>query len=148
VAKYIPPVISIDPIASAWELTKLSFVVDWYINVGQWIAALELELLASKTAAASGIYGTVTRQVVDLDTDWVSGWSGDRTFGSTISFEVTERWPDTIALTPLRLVNLNAAKILDLVAIIIDQTLPRSVSVRGIGRAVKRAIKSRKTYTE
>lgn len=32
--------IGFDPVVTAWELTRLSFVVDWFVNVGDWLQAM------------------------------------------------------------------------------------------------------------
>lgn len=37
--------IGIDPVVTAWELTRFSFVVDWFCNVSAWIATVRPSLL-------------------------------------------------------------------------------------------------------
>lgn len=38
--------ISLNPITTAWEVTKLSFVVDWFVNFGDWLIAQTSQLTA------------------------------------------------------------------------------------------------------
>lgn len=40
VADITPPKIQFNPFVTAYELTTLSFVIDWFINIGQYLQAL------------------------------------------------------------------------------------------------------------
>lgn len=40
VADIEPPKISFNPVKTGWELVTASFIVDWFINIGQWIDAM------------------------------------------------------------------------------------------------------------
>ena len=56
-----------DFISSAWELVPFSFVVDWFVNVGDWVASWQ-PMVASKVLTSC-----VTTQVVQLDTHIFNG---------------------------------------------------------------------------
>jgi hypothetical protein len=56
-----PALIQINPLLTAWELLKFSFIVDWVVNVGQAIQAASFVVLHPKYTAASGIRIQVVR---------------------------------------------------------------------------------------
>ena len=53
IAQNMRRLIRIDPIGTAYELLPLSFVVDWFVNVGDFISAMSISLADSEVATKS-----------------------------------------------------------------------------------------------
>jgi hypothetical protein len=120
IADIKPPKIALNPITTAWELVPFSFVVDWFIDVGQWLETLSFLSLSSKHVASIGYYIAVTRQVVQSDNQWKSGWSGARSFSSLTTGNVTVRLPASVPQLPQFGLKLSAYKITDLIALVLQ----------------------------
>jgi hypothetical protein len=109
----------IDPLQTVWEITRLSFVLDWFISIGKMLASISFLSQVETYSASYGIQVTVDR-VYDMYTSFNTGYSGtDWQTGSSWT-QVQKRIPCNIPLLPHIRVNLNAAKILDLLALIIQ----------------------------
>lgn len=121
------------PFEAIWELVPLSFVVDWFFDVGTTIAALTpefgLKALASwsmvtTTSYQEWKYRSSHRELVvssPTQVDWCNATFVD-CFESSLTVH-KERTPNpNLTLTPRLRVNLDAAKIADL-AIIMKQML-------------------------
>lgn len=71
--------ISVNPFVTAWELTRLSFVIDWAINVGDFINAQTSSLLSFKNQTVYTISvkqtETLTVSIVpnSVKTNWAAG---------------------------------------------------------------------------
>lgn len=124
----------INPLVTAWELTRLSFVLDWFIDVGDTLASYEAPWTAD-VVSRSISYKTVTEVIyqVILQNTWFD--SGNRVCGIPVGWtlellqapkeyvctlEEYERWPLTaadVARLPRVDVNLNLKRIIDAVAL-------------------------------
>lgn len=117
-----PPKIQLNPVTTAWEATKLSFVVDWVVNVGQALEALSFLALVRKGYAANGIN---VKWELDGQLDGYtlkngcSIWNG-HTPTTNVSHhgEYTYREPTQLSLKPFYHLNLDAFKVLDLIALV------------------------------
>lgn len=119
--------IAVDPIRTAYELTTLSFVMDWFFDFGTWLEAV------SPFAVGELLGSTASVQTVSSYTQEVS-WTGINGFvGSASAVTWTKdtkkyaRWPQGATL-PGYFPRLNAARVTDAVALVysISRTLFRS----------------------
>lgn len=113
--------IIVNPALTAWELLTYSFIVDWFVNVGQSIEALSAYLLSTESTASSGYSYTYNRSISALGGSWKTGsTSYGGTISSTFTYEdtVQVRQPGRPSFLPQVEVRLDQYKILDLVAIV------------------------------
>lgn len=114
VADIEPAVTSFNPFITAWELITLSFVVDWCLNVGQWLAAMSFVVFQTKSASATGIK-IVGKRYVTLDrTEFNTNYSGQHFTSTEHTAVFTQRTPASIPLSPLPQVRLSVEQIRDL----------------------------------
>jgi hypothetical protein len=57
-AQIVPPRFQVNPVVTAWELTRWSFIIDWVLDVG---TALESLMFATFAAKYYGSYGIQTK---------------------------------------------------------------------------------------
>lgn len=123
VADIEPPAIAINPITTAWELVRFSFVVDWVVDVGQALEALSFLALSTAYSAAAGYCVQCIRTAEATVTDVKSPFtSGSYYHDSKASGELILRTPSSVSFTPQIKLNLNALKVLDLVALFVQLT--------------------------
>lgn len=113
--------IGANPVITAYELTRLSFVFDWFINVGGWLKAMSPREGYTELGVSVGVvseYNDVTTSVVSEGTGhaWSIGQSGS---SQTINVMKYQRFPYTGVPLPSINVNLNPAKVLDLIALVV-----------------------------
>lgn len=114
-----PPRLSFNPLSTAWEVTKLSFVIDWVVNVGQFLDSLSFLALQREYTAASG-------KMVKADyaqtssVSWVSGCFGSWSLKSEGHAVLVDRSPASVSTIPLTQLRLNEFKVLDLVALFVQ----------------------------
>lgn len=87
-------VTSLNPLAIAWELVPLSFVVDWFYNIGGWLQNMESALGAGVTFKR-GYYTEVAyfnaKENWTIDYTW-STWPGTtRMLGSAVGSRIVAR---------------------------------------------------------
>lgn len=120
VADISPPTFQFDPVQTAWELTRLSFVVDWLINVGQSISAIEFLIFNTSYSAAGGYSATkeisVSRVLSTSPSNLISTYSGAGT--SKAKKIWTARVPTSVSYLPLIKLRLDEFKVLDLLALL------------------------------
>lgn len=107
------------PIMTAYELIPLSFVLDWFLDLGSWLGAIHFAVMESEYSAAYGYYLKETQTTTYSRLTTANGWTvsgGLTTF--TRSRETLMRVPATVPLLPAFSVNLNAGKEFDLGAIL------------------------------
>lgn len=119
---YVPRM-HFDPIVTAWELIPYSFVVDWFINIGDYIKALRMQSIATASVAGVGSLVTVNTSVyadVHVKTGSVYGynWSGsiNYTFNSTVLH--TFRTPSSATVPPSFNPRLNLERAIDAIALL------------------------------
>lgn len=118
VADYEPPRISLNPIKTGWELITLSFVVDWFVNVGQWIDSMTFLVFSSQYTAAQGFQVQYSRTVTSPSVVFNKYYSGSVTGQSQWDCTLQVRYPCSVPLTPLVKLRLDASKVADLLAIL------------------------------
>lgn len=111
-----------NPIITAWEIVPYSFVVDWFITVGDALANVALATLATKYVASSGYKVTITR---DVSQDMVEPFSDDLISGSSYHNQTSRtelqyvmRTPGNIPLHPHLTLRLDPYKVIDLAAML------------------------------
>jgi len=112
------PDFQFNPVTTAWEVTRLSFVVDWLINVGQALEAASFLLAAKAYQACGGIK-------VDFD---LTGDASKLSHGSNTSATVSGNWtataryiervPMTVDALPRIKLRLDEFKVIDLLALV------------------------------
>ncbi len=111
--------IGANPVITAWQLTRFSFIVDWFVDISSWLQAVSpregFTNLGVSVSAAMDITETDTAQ-------YVSGSYG--TFAASVTDRVVrtttrsyERLPYTGVPLPSIQIHLNPLKIIDLAAL-------------------------------
>lgn len=129
VADISPPKVMFNPIQTAWEKIPYSFIMDWVVNVGEWIASMSFLALSTDYKAGAGLYAQY-QQVVSVDSQvWNPGYSGNgMNFQSQATVNFTLRRPASVSLSPFFRWNLDVTKIMDLVALFISKFTKLSVA--------------------
>lgn len=120
VADVDPPKVQFNPLTTAWEIVRFSFIVDWFLNVGQALAALSFLLISHEYYAAGGIQVALTRETSVGNFRANADWTGAISGSSTATYIWTHREPTSVSLFPLTSVRLDAYKIVDLLALIVQ----------------------------
>lgn len=118
VADVFLPNFAFNPLTTAWELITLSFVVNWVISIGEALAALSLVTLANQHYAGGGHHVVVDRHIGVGNMSWDPAWTGSVGGTFTARTEYTSRKDTSVTYIPQLRVNLNALKILDLLALL------------------------------
>lgn len=71
-----------NPANLAWELLPYSFVVDWFIPIGDWLNAMDAE------RGTTGCYGTVTTKDKVISTTSAGSYYMRRTYGRSVFYGV------------------------------------------------------------
>lgn len=113
------PRIQLNPFITAWELVKYSFVIDWFVQVGQWLASMSFLALSTKHYASHGCLAEYTRSVALVSATsrapyTLLGMSGATTSTSTLRYRV----PCEIPLMIQAHAKLNVTRVLDALALI------------------------------
>lgn len=110
-----------DPISTAWEVVPYSFVVDWFIGVGNWLKSIMPASSGVEFLGCCGSLKQVVTHVITTDIVWdvlantdgaVSGMKTE-----TVS-EIYRRDPTGIPSLPHFNVRLNAVRLTDLFALV------------------------------
>lgn len=117
VADIQPPKIAFNPATTAWELTTFSFVVDWFVNVGQWLESLSFLALQTGYTASTGFKITLERESEITNVTWASGASGTYAASGSSTVDLLVRVPTTVAKTPRFSIRLDSGKLVDLAAL-------------------------------
>jgi len=123
IADFMPSKITLNPVLTAWELVPYSFVIDWFFNVGRALEAMTFLTLNNRYTAAIGL-DVLCERTVRYDVSFSGNWTNAG--HSTIpDIEVDDTWrllrrkPVTVPMKPLLNINLDAFKVMDLVALIV-----------------------------
>lgn len=119
VADIVPPRIHFNPVKTGWELITLSFIVDWFINVGQWIDAMSFLAIQTGYTASASSKCTITSNYIleNVMAKSPSTITNIALSGTTHSVEVM-RVPTNIPLGLTTIRRLNFLKVLDLTLIV------------------------------
>lgn len=113
------------PVSAAWAVTRLSFVLDWFFNIGQWIASWEPRL--GLTPLTSWVVETRSSEIVGIIEPLAVPYPGytilERNVmdsgGYSCDVQVKARWvnPDRQILPTFNFRGLDTAKVADLTVI-------------------------------
>ena len=125
IADIVSPTYQFNPVLTAWELIPWSCVLDWRVDIGQAIEAASFLVFQNRYFASEGYRIDVTRVsngvgVVAMPNplDGYGPWSNIiYELDSECKVSVTSRAPATVSLLPPLNLNLDAFKILDLIAL-------------------------------
>jgi hypothetical protein len=129
IADITPPEIMLNPMITAWEKIKLSFVVDWFLNIGQSLYALNFLLFSSDHKAAMGCLVTVDRQVTASNWTLNTGWAGSFSGSASFNAKLTIRQPTSVDAHPKWAVRLNWAKLIDIIALLTQTATNRGLRI-------------------
>lgn len=119
VADISPPKVAFNPVTTGWEVIPWSFVLDWCINIGQYLEAMSFLAYSSKHTAAGGIHITCEQTVNLVSQTWNPGFSGrGMTFSSSGLAKYTVRTPTSVSFSPFTKLRLEAFKVTDLIALL------------------------------
>lgn len=112
--------VGMDPFVTAWELTRFSFVVDWFVNVSAWVATIRPRLLGDFLGVQYSIKDeytyTRTYDYISLKDDF-TGSHDPLTVTKTVSKYT--RTPSSVPLPPFA-PYLDPLKFVDLAALFLD----------------------------
>jgi len=121
-----PPSFGFNIPKTAWELVPFSFVVDWFVNVGDTIDLFAGHMATQgQYVSGLGVQADLSLQY-DLSnkipTPTSSNWyNWNSSYSSTATGSVTKRLPFAVTFTPQLNVNLDAYKVADLTALVVQQ---------------------------
>lgn len=120
------------PLTSAWELVPYSFVVDWFVGVGDWLDANQPSL-ASKTLCAwastrdqRSLVATVNQnQNLDYGNGWTAVGSWSETLTSIERHTVREPWNVSVPTRPALGSGFNHSRCADFAALVLQKVKTR-----------------------
>lgn len=125
VADVDPPKLQFNPITTAWELITLSFVIDWFLNIGQWLESLSFLAVERQYVGAVGFEYKLKRTMITTNVVPTVGYSYSWSPSTVYEGTFTARDPSSVSLLPQLAVRLDTFKVLDLVALAIQRFLRR-----------------------
>lgn len=135
-ADFFPSQFRANLVDTGWELVPFSFVVDWFIGIGTWIQAMSFDSLATDYVAAGGLRMQITKEP-KVWNQYIDGNNypffrdvaneGGFIANGVMELDLIDRTPTTISNVPQTNINLNAFKVLDLIALLngIERSLPK-----------------------
>jgi len=117
------PALQFNPLQTGWEIIPFSFVLDWFLRVGQTLSAISFLAREKAYTASKGFRLEVERDYTAESGDYTSS------FGSGLGFEQTGssratlevRTPCPIPYHPHFVLKINNLKVIDLVALILQR---------------------------
>lgn len=122
VASIEPPRFKLNLVSTAWETLTLSFIVDWVIQVGDWIESMRFLTMATKYTAASGVLVELERTITldgafKTSADWVI--QGEFSFQRTSEGRLVTRTPTIVPFHPhFTSGTIGVSQVLDLMALL------------------------------
>jgi hypothetical protein len=117
IADFMPAEISINPFITLEEVIPYSFVIDWFWNIGQSIAAISFLVLNSQYTSAAGIYCDV-RRTGSLDLQWKTYFSGTWKQEVNQEYTIIKRVPMPVSITPMFNNRFDIPKAVDLLGLL------------------------------
>lgn len=109
---------SFNPPLTAWELVPYSFVIDWFLNVGQAIAAVSFDTFATEYTSAVAVKVTGTRAFHAFVFSKPAGQTANRDLEAEAQSVYLQRLPVQIPFLPrLNLNSLDLKKYFDLLSL-------------------------------
>lgn len=114
------PDLQLNPLITAWEVVRFSFVIDWFLGVGRSLAAISFLMASQRYAAGIGFYVLVHKDYQRFaDATAKSGYKiQSLSLATTSTASWTYRTPGTVPIQPFIGLKLDASKILDLLALL------------------------------
>jgi hypothetical protein len=113
-----PPTFQFNPAITAWELTKFSFVFDWLVSVGTWLASLSFLILNEQHVASGGFRLDHMRFTTMQDLTSGEDHQASGGYDAQCYTCLKVRTPMAVSYIPKLNIKLDVWKILDLLAII------------------------------
>lgn len=115
------PDFQINPLITGWEVIPYSFVLDWFISVGKALAAISFLSLSPTYSASIGYFLSIERSFsVEMDS-FNTGCSGEESMTGNSYAELRWRMPCDIPYLPRFNLRMNATKVMDLVALVLQK---------------------------
>lgn len=112
----VPPPITINPILTAWEIVRLSFVVDRFINVGQSLAALQYITMHPNFVSSAGAKISLSGSITG--TAGPNGkWIGTGSAHLLYHWDIKVRYPRSVPKGPIVKARVDGWFLTDLVAL-------------------------------
>lgn len=122
IADISPPKVGLNPITTAWEIVPMSFVIDWVINVGQFLEACSFLALSTSHTAAGGYEVNVSREMLLTASAKSSSYYTTDTTQSGESTAILQcRIPQSVPTLPLLKLRLSELKVMDLISLLIQR---------------------------
>jgi hypothetical protein len=118
VAKVTVPKFSFNPLVTAWELLRFSFVIDWFFSVGNALKALSVIFLSNQHQASYGYSIKCVRETTLQVLSTEPGYTWDRQLNAGGTAELVERVPSSVSVLPRLQLNLNVEKVIDILALL------------------------------
>lgn len=110
---------------TSWELVPWSFVVDWFVYVGQAIEAASFLTLADSYVASGGQYVRIERITTSEAVSWNEHYSGSMKTKTVGVVTWRKRTPVRVPISPQIKVRFNAFKLADLVSFAVTSEAPK-----------------------
>lgn len=126
VADIEPPKVSFNPFVTGWELITFSFVIDWILNVGQWLESMSFLALSTSYTSAGGLMVKRRAEKGPLFyTAYTSPFNGssivDPQGPSWVEETLLCRVPLGIPKSPLTQLRIDSLKVVDLLALLFSR---------------------------
>lgn len=109
--------VQLDPAKTAWELVPYSFVLDWFLSVGDWIDSVRLTESGLAYFASYSTKTELTRELEFVSTP-KDGWNGFWSIDHSLTGVTIQRLPMELdVLKPGVRNDLSPAKVLDMLAL-------------------------------
>lgn len=122
VADIIPPKIQINPFVTALELVKFSFILEWFIQIGQWINAMSFLQLSERHYSAGAWQCVVERTLVGPTSQTFNpNWSLiSQVWNQQHRRSLIVRSPLAVPLGITTRLSLDGFKVADLIALVLQ----------------------------
>lgn len=119
------PRFQFNPLATGWEIVRFSFVIDWFLNVGQALGAFSFLMMQRSYTASFGHRLTVDKTVKATAVAKPGYVITAYELNCSSTTEYVRRIPTTVSFIPRFKLRLDVTKVLDLVALLMQFTLRR-----------------------
>lgn len=119
------PNISFNPLVTAWELLRFSFVIDWFFSVGNALKALSVIALSKQMVCSYGWEMKCSRETTLEVHSVTAGYAHNRTLNASGQSILVRRVPSTVSVIPRFRLNLDVSKIADLLALLAQAIIRR-----------------------
>lgn len=121
VADISPPLFAFNPVTTIWEATRLSFVIDWVFNVGQFLESLSFLALSQQYYAGGGYQVLAERNISVGSTSPNQYWNISVSGDAQYNYDLVLRTPMSVSTKPLFNLRLDELKVADLLALLLQQ---------------------------